>query len=71
MKREEIRNLLECYMLEDSFEGMYLQITTKQNLYINNAKETEIYFLDSSLQVNTEKQTDLIAYSQVATIAVS
>lgn len=71
MNKEEVVGLLDGCIKENVLEDTDVTFTTKQYVFIHCDKNTEIYFLNSSLQVNSEEATNLIAYSEIALITIT
>ena len=73
MRKEEITNLLEPYLKDDHLDNNERVIFITQsglNIPVIDDGESEIYFLEESLQINQSDLTSLIAYSQIAMITI-
>ena len=73
MKKEVVKGLLKARMEEESLDNdTTVTIITKQGLSITicGDEDVQIYFDEESFQIN-DSITNLVAYSEIATITVS
>ena len=73
MRKEEITNLLEPCLKDDRLDDNERVTFITQfglNILVIDDGDSEIYFLEESLQINQSDATSLIAYSQIAMITI-